>query len=89
MCNCDSTGYNNIDEGVLTDRDQLPVRELAYGNGAGVYNALSYMVGHLECTGKDPKSVYPSKIDTVDYYYKYYSSSYVHMENCILFLKCI
>ena len=74
MCNCDSFGESAVDEGVLTNKDQLPVTELAYGGGSGLYSFISYNLGHLECRGKDSIQPYPGEVSDADYYFKYYAS---------------
>ena len=73
-CNCDSFGDGNTDEGVLTNKDQLPVSQVAYGGGSGLYNFILYKLGYLECIGKDSGELYPGEIDDSDYYFKYYAS---------------
>jgi len=52
ICNCDSRGKDAIDAGVLTSKDQLPVRALYYGDDDLRYQWKKYDLGDLVCSGK-------------------------------------
>ena len=51
-CNCDARLDVNIDEGVLTSMDQLPVTQLNYGDSQARYSWIYYSLGQLRCYGK-------------------------------------
>ena len=51
----------NIDQGILTNKDQLPVNRLNYGGGENRYSWITYQLGHLKCYGKNADAVYPSE----------------------------
>ena len=73
LCNCDDLGENNVDEGLLSNKDQLPVTQLNYGDSESRYSWIFYSLGSLRCSGKSPNAMYPSESDNIDYYFKYYS----------------
>ena len=51
----------DIDEGFLTNKNQLPLTQLNYGGSSNRFSWILYQVGHLECTGKAYNAVYPSE----------------------------
>ncbi|CAH1403187.1 unnamed protein product [Nezara viridula] len=55
-CNCDS-GFDSFqtDEGELTDKNELPVRQLRFGDTGGPLDekSASYRLGPLRCEGDD------------------------------------
>ena len=65
ICNCDARDNVNVDYGVLTSRDQLPVMELAYGDSQYRYSWIHYTLGDFTCEGK--RWVYPSEIHKNDF----------------------
>ena len=65
LCNCDDRDNMNIDYGVLTSRDQLPVMELAYGDSQYRYSWIHYTLGDFTCEGK--RWIYPSEIHDNDF----------------------
>lgn len=52
ICNCDTYGADVIDEGVLTDKDSLPVKSLRYGGSLTRISSVRYILGPLLCSGK-------------------------------------
>ena len=83
ICNCDARDNVNVDYGVLTSRDQLPVMELAYGDSEYRYSWIHYTLGRFTCEGK--RWIYPSEIHDNDFavkvgwtntYASYLSTSY-------------
>ena len=72
LCNCDASGDMNIDEGVLSNKAQLPVTSLNYGGSGDRFSWILYKLNHLNCFGKSASAVYPSelnleaRIDTVE-----------------------
>ena len=65
ICNCDARDNVNVDYGVLTSRDQLPVMELAYGDSQYRYSWIHYTLGRFTCEGK--RWIYPSEIHDNDF----------------------
>ena len=65
LCNCDDRDNMNIDYGILTSRDQLPVMELAYGDSQYRYSWIHYTLGQFTCEGK--RWIYPSEIHDNDF----------------------
>ena len=64
LCNCDATdGDNNIDDGTLKNKDQLPVIQLNYGGSGGRFSQIKYKLDNLRCAGKSDLAVYPSERD--------------------------
>ena len=63
----------DVDEGILTAMNQLPVTQLAYGGSLGRFSFVLYKLGYLECIGKSSTAVYPSEAEDTDYFFKYYS----------------
>lgn len=59
ICNCDSKEPGAIDVGVLTSKDQLPVRALNYGDDNYIYQWKKYELGNLVCQGKG--ALFPSE----------------------------
>jgi len=59
ICNCDSKEPEAIDIGVLTSKDQLPVRGLFYGDDNYRYQWKKYDLGNLICKGKG--AMFPSE----------------------------
>ena len=60
-CNCDSLDSTNIDIGILTNMDQLPVTQLNYGDSQDRISWIEYELGPLgECQTK--KISTPGKI---------------------------
>ena len=51
-CNCDARLDFNIDEGVLTSMNQLPVTQLNYGDSQARYSWIYYELGQFRCYGK-------------------------------------
>ena len=51
-CNCDSLGADLIDDGVLTDKEVLPVKSLKYGGAKTGFSSIKYILGPLICSGK-------------------------------------
>ena len=52
VCNCDSMTSDVIDEGVLTDKNSLPVKSLQYGGALTKFSSVKYILGPLVCSGK-------------------------------------
>ena len=46
-CNCDSLDSNNVDIGILTNMDQLPVTQLNYGDSQDRISWIQYDLGPL------------------------------------------
>jgi len=67
ICNCDDRD-NNIDEGILTSKEQLPVMRLSYGDSMRRYSWIHYTLGHFSCSGK--KGLYPHEKEQVDCNFK-------------------
>jgi len=68
LCNCDDRDTVNIDEGILTSKDQLPVMRLNYGDSMERYSWIQYTLGSFSCSGKN--GLYPYEKDQVDYNFK-------------------
>ena len=47
ICNCDDRDTVNIDEGILTSKDQLPVMRLNYGDSMERYSWIQYTLGTI------------------------------------------
>jgi hypothetical protein len=60
-CNCDIRGDRNRDDGVLTNKNQLPVTRLSYGASHGRFSWINYKLGFLKCKGKAAGVLYPSE----------------------------
>ena len=58
ICNCDTGGVGMIDQGVLSDKNSLPVKALRYGAFTAI-SSIKYMLGPFICTGKN--QIYPSE----------------------------
>ena len=52
VCNCDTFGPSLIDDGILTDKDSLPVKSLKYGGAITQISSVKYILGPLVCGGK-------------------------------------
>ena len=65
LCNCDARDDANVDFGVLSSRDQLPVMELAYGDSQNRYSWIHYILGRFTCERK--RWIYPSEIYDNDF----------------------
>ena len=52
ICNCDTVGAGLIDNGILTDKDSLPVKSLKYGGSITQFSSIKYILGPLVCSGK-------------------------------------
>ena len=52
ICNCDTIGAGLIDDGILTDKDSLPVKSLKYGGAKTQFSSIKYILGSLVCSGK-------------------------------------
>ena len=65
LCNCDARDNVNVDFGVLSSRDQLPVMELAYGDSQNRYSWIHYTLGRFTCERK--RWIYPSEIHGNDF----------------------
>jgi len=50
-----------IDEGTLTNKAQLPVTSLNYGDSYDRFSWVLYQLGFLECRGKAKGALYPSE----------------------------
>ena len=50
-----------VDEGILSNRDHLPVIQLKYGGSRERYSWLVYELGELRCHGKAVDKIYPSE----------------------------
>ena len=50
-----------IDEGVLSNKSQLPVSKLSYGGSENRFSWILFKLGFLRCFGKDENAVYPSE----------------------------
>ena len=46
-CNCDSLDSENVDVGILTNMDQLPVTQLNYGDSQDRISWIEYNLGPL------------------------------------------
>lgn len=63
-CNCDARLDVNIDEGVLTSMNQLPVTQLNYGDSQARYSWINYELGQLRCYGKSRP--YPNEEEIIE-----------------------
>ena len=52
----------NVDEGILTNMDQLPITQLNYGGSEERFSWILYKVDYLKCSGKGQGVVYPSEL---------------------------
>ena len=52
ICNCDTFGADVTDEGILTDKNSLPVKALRYGGAMTKFSSVKYILGSLVCSGK-------------------------------------
>ena len=67
LCNCDDR-ENNVDVGILSSRQQLPVTQLAYGASHRRHSWIHYTLGDLICYGK--RGLYPSEVEDADFLFK-------------------
>ena len=51
-----------MDEGILSNRSQLPVTQLNYGGSADRFSWVTFHLGPLRCSGKVDGGVYPSEM---------------------------
>ena len=58
----------DIDSGLLTNKNQLPVSQLNYGDSAGRYSWIEYELGPLICQGQG--GLYPSESFEHDFKFK-------------------
>ena len=58
----------DIDSGSLTNKNQLPVSQLNYGDSAGRYSWIEYKLGPLICQGQGV--LYPSETFEYDFKFK-------------------
>ena len=59
ICNCDLMRADLVDEGILTDKNALPVKSLRYGGAYTTFSNIKYILGPLVCSGK--AQPYPSE----------------------------
>ena len=52
VCNCDSMRADQVDDGILTDKNSLPVKSLTYGGAYTRISNVRYILGPLICNGK-------------------------------------
>ena len=52
VCNCDLMRADLVDEGILTDKNALPVKSLRYGGAYTRISSVAYVLGPLACSGK-------------------------------------
>jgi len=64
LCNCDARDEVNVDIGVLTSRDQLPVMMLAYGDSRERTSWIQYRLGSFSCSGK--RGYYPNEAEIME-----------------------
>ena len=69
LCNCDDMEEQS-DHGILSNKKQLPVTSLNFGDSAGRYNWIEYRLGPLRCSGKS--GLYPSELGSSLLRFKYY-----------------
>ena len=67
FCNCDERADENSDIGILQNKDQLPIMQLAYGDAVSRYSFIHYSVGDFICYGKD--KYYPNELNS-DFHFK-------------------
>ena len=58
----------DVDSGLLTNKNQLPVSQLNYGDSAGRYSWIEYELGPLICQGQG--GLYPSESFEHDFKFK-------------------
>ena len=58
VCNCDTIRAGLIDEGILTDKNSLPVKSLKYGGAITQISSVKYILGPLVCSGKARESLH-------------------------------
>ena len=59
---------DDVDSGLLTNKNELPVSQLNYGDSAGRYSWIEYELGPLICQGQG--GLYPSEIFEHDFKFK-------------------
>ena len=52
ICNCDTIGADLVDDGILTDKNSIPVKSLRYGGAMTIFSSLKYILGPFVCSGK-------------------------------------
>ena len=68
ICNCDDMNSADVDSGLLTNKNHLPVSQLNYGDSAGRYSWIEYELGPLICQGQG--GLYPSETFEHDFKFK-------------------
>ena len=63
----------DVDSGLLTNKNQLPVSQLNYGDSAGRYSWIEYELGPLICQGQG--GLYPSESFEHDFKFKVAANS--------------
>ena len=58
----------DVDSGLLTNKNELPVSQLNYGDSAGRYSWIEYELGPLICQGQG--GLYPSESFEHDFKFK-------------------
>ena len=58
VCNCDTIGAGLVDDGILTDKESLPVKSLKYGGAITRISSINYILGSLVCSGKARVSLF-------------------------------
>jgi len=58
----------DVDSGLLTNKNELPVSQLNYGDSAGRYSWIEYELGPLICKGQG--GLYPSETFEDDFKFK-------------------
>ena len=61
FCNCDAAGEFDVDEGILSNKSQLPVVQLNYGDSLNRFSWIIYKLENLKCYGKANGVIYPSE----------------------------
>jgi len=61
----------NVDEGILTNMDQLPVTQVNYGGSEDRFSWILYKIDYLKCSGKGegvtyPSELYQNKLETIE-----------------------
>ena len=52
LCNCDTMRADQVDNGIFTDKNSLPVKSLSYGGAYTRISNVRYILGPLVCSGK-------------------------------------
>jgi hypothetical protein len=64
---------NQLDEGILTNKNHLPIKTLHYGDGDSKSSWIIYNIGDFKCSGKSENSAYPRELKTADYFFKFFT----------------